>query len=1490
MLRNGASTIILNITFSTMRKVLLNVCILFACSISANAQISLSAGTTISETFNAMTTGTSLPAHWQMSPAGGGAAATFQNPATTNFTAVSEVANSGSPITAGRYNWGNNAGADRAIGFMTSGSYVSPNAIMAWYQNNSGATVTSLTVTFQIERYRVNTFSFFSTFWDSPNGSTWTARTGGDISPAVFQTGASAYNFVYPQTVYKSVTITGLSIANGGNYYLRWIFNNADNTNSQGLGLDNVGVSINTTTGPTVTAALTDALTIDNNSNTKANEGDKLTYTATIKNTGTNATQSNTTYNAPLDPNTTLSGAVKSSALANDDNYSIAMSSSLGTDASTGVLANDFGLPSKTVVSFGPSDNPAAVAVGGSSLSDNGAIIQVSANGSLSYVPLVGFVGYDKFSYMVQGGVAPNDIGIVTIAVGNTATAANDAYSAIGNVSITLTSAGGVIQSGSGGGPDAGNSIAIASVNGSLASVGVPITTSNGGNLTLNADGNFFYNPAPGFTGNDQFTYTVDNGFSSPSAPATVTVGVTGMIWFVDANSGTNGDGRLLSPFNSLPNFVSGAADDPGDNIFLYESGTAYNNGLNLLSNQKLIGQDATASLSTITGLTPPSYSPAFPVMNSGNATLTNLTTTAASTNAVVTNNVATSNLVRGLTIGNKTGAGINGSGFGTLTVLDVSVTGTGQALSLSNGTVNAAFNTLSSSSSATNGVSLTGLSGSLTATAGAITGSTAVAFDVNGGNVNITYPGTLSQTASANVVNVANRASGNITFSGDITVTAPGRGIAVLTNTGGTVTFSGASKSLTTDANSAVTLSGNAGATINFTNGGLVVNTTTGTGFNAQNGGTVTVSVDGGATNSITTVSGTGLSMIGAASVNAGAAGITFASIISTSGSVATIQSSAGTKTLGRISTSTSGTHALFMNDAGTLNIGSASAPSSLTSGGGANYVVYVRLTTVNITGTPVNKLNVTGTGSTPGVSVESTVAITGGNLAIATAGGIGLKADLGGTITVSGSGNTISSTTGTALNVVSTTIGASGLTFQSISANGAVNGIVLNNTGSGRLIVAGDGNTSVGGNSSGGTIQNTTGHAISLTTTNNPSFTNINIQSSGRSGIDGNGVTSFTLANSTINNVGTAAAGQYDESNISFNDGGVFTSSAISGAISITQNILNNARRHGIQIENGTGTISNLTITNNSLTSSTNPTVSLGTGILILVQGSAASNAHLTTGNISNNTVTYFPSTEGIFVGGGSGSGTNNTSSTLGANGTPITISGNTIGGTATQRMGSNAIRASMNGQFGVMNFTITNNNCSYHEGQGISYFIGGTITGTATISSNTIAAHQTLLAGTQGLAVQVDDGPAGLGTSAANYNVTINSNNVSFYEGNGIRAISRASNGFMDLTIQNNTVTAPIMANRNGIRVDCGSAAGDVGLCLLMTGNSSAGSGVNQGIGIRKQGTVSTTNDFGIVGLVPSPATAVTAAAKIVANNPSGNGCDVISGDNFTSCTQN
>jgi hypothetical protein len=39
---------------------------------------------------------------------------------------------------------------------------------------------------------------------------------------------------------------------------------------------------------------------------------------------------------------------------------------------------------------------------------------------------------------------------------------------------------------------------------------------------------------------------------------------------------------------------------------------------------------------------------------------------------------------------------------------------------------------------------------------------------------------------------------------------------------------------------------------------------------------------------------------------------------------------------------------------------------------------------------------------------------------------------------------------------------------------------------------------------------------------------------------------------------------------------------------------------------------------------------------------------------------------------------------------------------------------------------------------------------------------------------------------------------------------------------------------------------------------------------------------------VGLSPSPTTGANAAARVAADNPAGGGVDIISGDNFTSCT--
>ncbi len=69
---------------------------------------------------------------------------------------------------------------------------------MAYYRNTTGATVTTVTISFSVERYRINTGNC-SVFLSSINGSTWTAQNAGDLSTAVFLPGSSSYTFSNPQ-------------------------------------------------------------------------------------------------------------------------------------------------------------------------------------------------------------------------------------------------------------------------------------------------------------------------------------------------------------------------------------------------------------------------------------------------------------------------------------------------------------------------------------------------------------------------------------------------------------------------------------------------------------------------------------------------------------------------------------------------------------------------------------------------------------------------------------------------------------------------------------------------------------------------------------------------------------------------------------------------------------------------------------------------------------------------------------------------------------------------------------------------------------------------------------------------------------------------------------------------------------------------------------------------------------------------------------------
>lgn len=401
----------------------------------------------------------------------------------------------------------------------------------------------------------------------------------------------------------------------------------------------------------------------------------------------------------------------------------------------------------------------------------------------------------------------------------------------------------------------------IAQVQASTTIVGdtITTTTTNGGNVVMTVSGvnmGFFtYDPPAGFEGTDTFTYVLSDNANATSAAsnrtATVSITVSGMVWFVNNNATActgSGCGRLSNPFSTLAAFnalndnAGGTHPGDNDNIFIYESANPYTGGITLRSGQKLIGQDSTQALSALTGVSPVTGSASLPVMNTGAPT------------TVIQNGITlnSNNTLNGLTAGNASGSAISGSGFGTLTAANVIIDTTGQALSLTNGTLNASFSSVTSTGGVNNIALAKGagtLTGTLTISDGALSGATGNAFDVNGGTAIITNSATIT-SGSARSVNVTGLNGGTVTFNGAIN-----------------------------DTDTGISLTSNTGATINFT-GVLTVSTGTNPAFTATGGGTVS------ATNTASTLTTTTATALNVTSTNIGASNLIFRSISSSGGS----------------------------------------------------------------------------------------------------------------------------------------------------------------------------------------------------------------------------------------------------------------------------------------------------------------------------------------------------------------------------------------------------------------------------------------------------------------------------------------------------------------------------------------------------------------------------------------------------------------------------
>jgi VCBS repeat-containing protein len=180
------------------------------------------------------------------------------------------------------------------------------------------------------------------------------------------------------------------------------------------------------------------------------------------------------------------------------------------------------------------------------------------------------------------------------------------------------------------------------------------------------------------------------------------------------------------------------------------------------------------------------------------------------------------------------------GAGVATLTAVG------GPAVDLSTMTANFPLNSLTSTNSATTGVSLANVEGSFSAPSGStITNAGGTDFAISGGAATVTYAGTITDDVGQ-LVSVANTTGGVKSFTGAITDgnDGDGSGVSLTSNTGATIRFSGGLV-LSTGANPAFTATG--GGTVEVCDenpcapaatGGLVdtLATTTATALNVAN------------------------------------------------------------------------------------------------------------------------------------------------------------------------------------------------------------------------------------------------------------------------------------------------------------------------------------------------------------------------------------------------------------------------------------------------------------------------------------------------------------------------------------------------------------------------------------------------------------------------------------------------------------------------------
>lgn len=234
-----------------MKKLVLLSVLFFGMVLMGYSQVSISPGSTITESFSIGTSTTaSLPAGWKVDKN-----TTVRSVGTYSSAVTATEQRAGnsmsSSATNGIYNYAAGdplTATERAVGGLSSSSASKSVNVYVQLTNNGAVPITEFTISYNVEKYRngSNTAGFSIQMYYSANGTSWTSAGSNFLTSFIADADNNGYVSAPGSTVSISNKTLNQLLAVGNSLYLAWNYSVATGTttsNAQALGIDDVTIT-----------------------------------------------------------------------------------------------------------------------------------------------------------------------------------------------------------------------------------------------------------------------------------------------------------------------------------------------------------------------------------------------------------------------------------------------------------------------------------------------------------------------------------------------------------------------------------------------------------------------------------------------------------------------------------------------------------------------------------------------------------------------------------------------------------------------------------------------------------------------------------------------------------------------------------------------------------------------------------------------------------------------------------------------------------------------------------------------------------------------------------------------------------------------------------------------------------------------------------------------------------------------------------------------